>query len=103
MDDIEAMMTMGKCMKIYLLVCWYVATPVICVFITLIYWANFSPLKYERYTYPLWSSVLGWSIALSSCVAVPATAIYQLYKFRHNTSLVTTGSRHNQPHSTNQN
>jgi len=30
------------------------------------------------YTFPHWASVVGWSIAASSMVAVPVTAVYQL-------------------------
>ncbi|XP_075262902.1 creatine transporter-like [Convolutriloba macropyga] len=90
MDDIEAMMSIRRGLKFYLLFCWYFATPFICVFIFVIYWFKFAPLKYEDYTYPTWSSLMGWTIALSSCLAVPVTALYQLYKFRHNTSLVST-------------
>ena len=90
MNDIESMMHIGKVMKLYLLFCWYVATPVICVFITVIYWLKFSPLKYADYTYPLWSSIIGWAIALSSCLAVPVTALYQVYISRSDLTLLKT-------------
>ena len=30
------------------------------------------------YTFPHWASVVGWSIAASSMLAVPVTAVYQL-------------------------
>ena len=35
-------------------------------------------LKYDDYTFPAWSNVVGWSIALSSMLFVP---IYAIYKF----------------------
>jgi len=35
-------------------------------------------LKYDDYTFPYWSNIVGWSIALSSMLFVP---IYAIYKF----------------------
>ena len=36
------------------------------------------PLKHDDYIYPMWATVLGWSIAGSSIAMIPAVAIYQI-------------------------
>lgn len=37
-----------------------------------------SRLKYDDYTFPYWSNILGWGLAMSSMLCVP---LYALYKF----------------------
>jgi len=36
-------------------------------------------LEYEKYTFPDWSTVLGWMITLSSILIIPAYALYRLF------------------------
>lgn len=39
---------------------------------------GYEPLTYEDYVYPGWANVLGWAIAGSSVLMIPAVAIYQI-------------------------
>ncbi len=39
---------------------------------------DYRPLMYEDYTYPSWANVLGWCIAGSSILMIPAVAVYQI-------------------------
>lgn len=40
---------------------------------------KYTPLTYnKKYTYPWWGDALGWLLALSSMVCVPAWSIYKL-------------------------
>lgn len=38
---------------------------------------GYEPLSYEGYTYPTWANILGWAIAGSSVIMIPAVAIYK--------------------------
>ena len=41
--------------------------------------AQFKPLKLGTYTFPVWSSVLGWLIVLSCIGFVPVVAVYEIF------------------------
>jgi len=43
---------------------------------------NFKPLTYDDYTFPLWANRIGWGIALSSMILVPAYIIYKFMSVR---------------------
>ncbi|VFV24189.1 sodium-dependent noradrenaline transporter [Lynx pardinus] len=43
---------------------------------------NFKPLTYDDYIFPLWANWVGWGIALSSMVLVPAYSIYKFFSTR---------------------
>lgn len=43
---------------------------------------NFKPLTYDDYTFPLWANRIGWGIALSSMILVPAYIIYKFMNVR---------------------
>ena len=89
MRDIESMMPVGI-LRYYFLICWYVVSPLICIFIAIMFWINFSPLTYGDFTYPLWSTVLGWMIASPSFIAVWASALVLIFKYRGNLSALST-------------
>lgn len=40
---------------------------------------KYTPLTYnKKYTYPWWGDALGWLLALSSMICIPAWSIYKL-------------------------
>lgn len=43
---------------------------------------NFKPLNYDDYVFPLWANWVGWGIALSSMVLVPAYSVYKFFSIR---------------------
>lgn len=43
---------------------------------------NFKPLTYDDYVYPPWANWVGWGIALSSMILVPAYVIYKFFSIR---------------------
>ncbi|XP_074644575.1 sodium- and chloride-dependent GABA transporter 1-like [Tubulanus polymorphus] len=65
-------------------ICWFVFTPIICFGVFLFSAIQHKPLKYVDYEYPWWGEFIGWSMAMSSMIPVPA---YAIYKF-----VVTTGT-----------
>lgn len=36
-------------------------------------------LKYDEYTFPNWTNVLGWGVAMSSMLFVPLYAVYKFF------------------------
>lgn len=40
------------------------------------------PIKYGEYTFPVYSEAVGWTLSLSSVVAIPIFAIFKLSKSR---------------------
>jgi len=38
--------------------------------------AQYEPLTYMDYKYPVWGEVIGWMMALSSILVIPGYAIY---------------------------
>lgn len=70
--------------------CWRFAAPLFLMFIIVYGLLGYEPLSYENYVYPNWANILGWVIAGSSVIMIPAVA---LYKF-----IVTPGSCLQVPH-----
>ena len=52
---------------------------------------NFKPLNYDDYVFPLWANWVGWGIALSSMVLVPAYGIYKFFSIRGSLREVSSG------------
>ncbi|GJQ83365.1 putative sodium:neurotransmitter symporter [Trypoxylus dichotomus] len=75
-DDIKDMI--GFAPGIYWRFCWRFAAPLFLIFIIVYGLIGYKPLSYEGYVYPLWANVLGWFIAGSSVVMIPAVASYKL-------------------------
>ncbi|XP_068630108.1 sodium-dependent dopamine transporter [Battus philenor] len=63
---------------VYWRVCWRFAAPAFLLFITAYGLLDYQPLAYEGYVYPAWANGLGWAIAGSSVVCIPAVAIYKI-------------------------
>uniref|UniRef100_A0A1B0FKI7 Transporter n=1 Tax=Glossina morsitans morsitans TaxID=37546 RepID=A0A1B0FKI7_GLOMM len=62
----------------YWQVCWRFVAPIFLLFITVYGLIGYEPLSYEDYTYPGWANALGWCIAGSSVIMIPAIAVYKL-------------------------
>ncbi|XP_030369046.1 sodium-dependent dopamine transporter [Scaptodrosophila lebanonensis] len=62
----------------YWQVCWRFVAPIFLLFITVYGLIGYEPLTYGDYVYPSWANALGWCIAGSSVVMIPAVAIYKL-------------------------
>uniref|UniRef100_A0A7N4PQ54 Transporter n=1 Tax=Sarcophilus harrisii TaxID=9305 RepID=A0A7N4PQ54_SARHA len=59
--------------------CWIFLTPAVCTATFLFSLAKYTPLTYnKKYTYPWWGDALGWLLALSSMVCIPAWSGYKL-------------------------
>lgn len=72
-DDIRDMI--GFYPGIYWRVCWKFVAPIFLLFIIVYGLIGHEPLRYEDYIYPEWANTLGWSIAGSSVMMIPAVAI----------------------------
>ncbi|XP_076988589.1 sodium-dependent noradrenaline transporter isoform X1 [Tamandua tetradactyla] len=75
-DDIQQMM--GFKPGLYWRLCWKFVSPAFLLFVVVVSIVNFKPLTYDDYIFPPWANWVGWGIALSSMVLVPA---YTIYKF----------------------
>ncbi|KAI8038734.1 sodium-dependent dopamine transporter [Drosophila gunungcola] len=62
----------------YWVVCWRFVAPIFLLFITVYGLIGYEPLTYGDYVYPRWANALGWCIAGSSVVMIPAIAIFKL-------------------------
>nr|XP_002126972.1 sodium- and chloride-dependent GABA transporter 2 [Ciona intestinalis] len=62
----------------FLKFCWVIATPTLTTGVFLFFLIKYKPLKIGEYEYPGWANAIGWCMCLSSCICVPAYAVYQL-------------------------
>ncbi|MBN3290664.1 SC6A2 protein, partial [Polypterus senegalus] len=74
-EDIERMM--GFRPGLYWRLCWKFVSPMFLLFVVVASIVNPNRLEYEEYIYPTWANLVGWGIALSSMIFVPAYAIYK--------------------------
>ncbi|EGW04916.1 Sodium- and chloride-dependent GABA transporter 2 [Cricetulus griseus] len=59
--------------------CWLFFTPAVCMATFLFSLIKYTPLTYnKKYTYPWWGDALGWLLALSSMICIPAWSIYKI-------------------------
>ncbi|XP_074213413.1 sodium- and chloride-dependent GABA transporter 2 isoform X2 [Camelus bactrianus] len=59
--------------------CWLFVTPAVCTATFLFSLIKYSPLTYnKKYMYPWWGDALGWLLAFSSMVCIPAWSVYKL-------------------------
>ncbi|XP_063169180.1 sodium-dependent noradrenaline transporter [Candoia aspera] len=77
-EDIQRMM--GFKPGIYWRLCWKFVSPAFLLFVVLVSVINSKPLTYDQYTYPSWANSVGWVIASSSMILVPAYILYKLLK-----------------------
>ncbi|XP_014240511.1 sodium-dependent dopamine transporter [Cimex lectularius] len=75
-NDIKDMI--GFSPGIYWRVCWRFLAPLFLMFIIVYGLMGYEPLTYEDYVYPSWANGIGWAIAGSSVLMIPAVAIYQI-------------------------
>ncbi|XP_055919473.1 sodium-dependent dopamine transporter [Eupeodes corollae] len=75
-EDIRDMI--GFAPGTYWRVCWRFVAPLFLLFITVYGLIGYEPLSYENYTYPGWANALGWCIAGSSVIMIPAVALFKL-------------------------
>ncbi|CAN0136269.1 unnamed protein product [Lampetra planeri] len=63
--------------------CWSVLSPAVCLGIFLFHLVHYERLTYnDRYVYPRWAEALGWLMALSSMLCIPAVALFKLLRAR---------------------
>uniref|UniRef100_A0A8C3SCF4 Transporter n=1 Tax=Chelydra serpentina TaxID=8475 RepID=A0A8C3SCF4_CHESE len=79
-EDIQQMM--GFKPGLYWRLCWKFVSPAFLLFVVIVSIINFKPLTYDDYTFPLWANRIGWGIALSSMLLVPAYIIYKFLNVR---------------------
>uniref|UniRef100_A0A8D0GBE5 Transporter n=1 Tax=Sphenodon punctatus TaxID=8508 RepID=A0A8D0GBE5_SPHPU len=79
-DDIKQMM--GFKPGLYWRLCWKFVSPAFLLFVVIVSIINFKPLTYDDYTFPPWANRIGWGIALSSMMLVPAYIIYKFLNVR---------------------
>lgn len=68
----------GHTPGLYWRVCWKFVAPIFLLFIIVYGLMGYEPLQYGDYVYPGWANKLGWSIAGSSMIMIPAMAVYQI-------------------------
>ncbi|XP_043937937.1 sodium-dependent noradrenaline transporter [Protopterus annectens] len=76
-EDIERMM--GFKPGLYWRLCWKVISPIFLLFVVVASIVKFKPLTYDEYVFPQWANLIGWGIAVSSMMFVPAYAIYKYF------------------------
>lgn len=74
-SDIQDMV--GFYPGIYWRVCWKFVAPIFLLFIIVYGLIGYEPLQYDKYVYPNWANNLGWAIAGSSTMMIPAVGIYK--------------------------
>uniref|UniRef100_A0A8C7BKB4 Transporter n=1 Tax=Neovison vison TaxID=452646 RepID=A0A8C7BKB4_NEOVI len=79
-NDIQQMM--GFKPGLYWRLCWKFVSPAFLLFVVVVSVINFKPLNYDDYVFPLWANWVGWGIALSSMVLVPAYSVYKFFSIR---------------------
>uniref|UniRef100_S4RAY4 Solute carrier family 6 member 8 n=1 Tax=Petromyzon marinus TaxID=7757 RepID=S4RAY4_PETMA len=63
--------------------CWSVVSPAVCLKVFLFHLVHYERLTYnDRYVYPGWAEALGWLMALSSMLCIPAVAFFKLLRAR---------------------
>lgn len=60
-------------------------------FVVVVSIINFKPLTYDDYIFPLWANWVGWGIAGSSMVLVPAYVVYKFLSTRGSLREVSSG------------
>ncbi|KAK3101975.1 hypothetical protein FSP39_007759 [Pinctada imbricata] len=76
--DIETMQ--GSRPSLWWKICWMGLSPVCIVFILLFSWIDYSPAKYDNYSYPAWADVMGWLMSFASVIFIPIVVLYKIYK-----------------------
>ncbi|XP_066494055.1 sodium-dependent noradrenaline transporter [Tiliqua scincoides] len=77
-EDIQEMM--GFKPGLYWRLCWKFVSPAFLLFVVIVSVINFKPLTYDEYVFPSWANTVGWVVASSSMILVPAYIVYKLLK-----------------------
>uniref|UniRef100_A0A8C7E748 Transporter n=1 Tax=Naja naja TaxID=35670 RepID=A0A8C7E748_NAJNA len=77
-EDIQRML--GFKPGIYWRLCWKFVSPGFLLFVILVSIINSKPLTYDQYTFPTWANSVGWAVASSSMILVPAYILYKLLR-----------------------
>uniref|UniRef100_A0A8C5WQ31 Transporter n=1 Tax=Laticauda laticaudata TaxID=8630 RepID=A0A8C5WQ31_LATLA len=77
-EDIQRML--GFKPGIYWRLCWKFVSPGFLLFVILVSVINSKPLTYDQYTFPTWANSVGWAVASSSMILVPAYILYKLLR-----------------------
>uniref|UniRef100_T1J3F9 Transporter n=1 Tax=Strigamia maritima TaxID=126957 RepID=T1J3F9_STRMM len=80
MDDIRLMLGHYPPLFMYWKICWMFITPIALFFILIFNIIDFTPIKYQDYTYPSWSVGIGSLFAITSVLAIPAVAAVKISK-----------------------
>ncbi|KAG7244077.1 hypothetical protein INR49_006239 [Caranx melampygus] len=69
---------LGRIPNFYFRICWLLLCPmlVLCILISSI--IQYTPVKYGKYSYPLWAEWVGWGVSLVSVVWIPLGAIHEI-------------------------
>ncbi|KAF8571126.1 hypothetical protein P879_02278 [Paragonimus westermani] len=59
-------------------ICWKFIAPVFIMFNIVYGLSNYQNLQMGDYKYPIWANVIGWALSLTSMLAIPVVAVYQL-------------------------
>ncbi|XP_066547898.1 sodium- and chloride-dependent glycine transporter 1 isoform X2 [Amia ocellicauda] len=76
--DVEMML--GFPPPIFFRICWRFISPVIISFILVFTVIQYKPITYNNYTYPGWSLIIGFLMALSSVLCIPIYALFKIYR-----------------------
>ncbi|XP_047447863.1 sodium- and chloride-dependent GABA transporter ine [Mugil cephalus] len=70
---------LGKTPHIFFRVCWLLVCPlmILCILASIL--VQYTPVRYEKYKYPVWTEWVGWCISLVSVVWIPLGAIQEIY------------------------
>ncbi|XP_074526437.1 sodium- and chloride-dependent GABA transporter 1 [Halichoeres trimaculatus] len=69
---------LGKNPNIYFRVCWLLVCPLLVLCILTSSVAQYTPVRYGKYSYPVWAECVGWCISLVSIVWIPIGAIQEM-------------------------
>ncbi|XP_067864282.1 sodium- and chloride-dependent GABA transporter 1 [Heptranchias perlo] len=69
---------LGKGPNIFFRACWLVLSPVLILVVMVFVIIEFEPARYGSYKYPEWAQGLGWIIALTSLIWIPAGVVHTL-------------------------
>ncbi|XP_077306890.1 sodium- and chloride-dependent glycine transporter 1 isoform X1 [Lithobates pipiens] len=83
--DIEMML--GFPPPLFFQVCWRFISPAIIFFILIFTVIQYRPITYNEYLYPGWAISLGFLMALSSVICIPAYAIFEISRSEGDTFL----------------
>lgn len=74
----EMGMKINPVLKMYWVVCWKFATPLVLLALVIFSWINFGHVKYENYTYPVLIQILGYFITGCTLIWIPIFAIIEI-------------------------